>query len=670
MLQRDRFIAIAVVAAVVLLSIAGSNKQIQKAVSDATLSQNDRKLVEADSALEQGNLRTAINLANEVCKADPTSIHAHRILAGAYEAIKDYDGEIQEADIILAQNPHDVQGLLNRSVAHFSTKQYQKAYDDAKLALSIQPRQSAPMITMAMASVELNRLDEAEDLSWKAIKAGDTSYLPYAQLGKVSFKRKQYGDALLAFNKALSIKEDATVYHDRSLVYRAQQQGKKSRADIDRALALEPNNQKWICDKAELLNEYGLYRDSIDFLQPYVWYRYQTNKNMRALLTTAGKLLTAYGERGVREYPRDPRAWTDYAYGLYYSGQAAKALIAANRAIELNPRAIESYRVRANIETDNHDAKAAVKDWSRIVSADPSNGWDLFHLAFAQSSTDDTDSAIANYRRTVALIPDNAIAYYDLGLEYEEKHDESARLASLQAAVKLDPLYQHAHRELTRYYLDHRDNQHAVEEGQTAVALDPEDCYSHELFSCALQHAGEVPRAQRELKIALAVAPDASEKAFVQLQHAKFVFEDGDLSAARSEIDALRLESIGVEKSNEIFEYGGIGWASNLLCGDPTRAITAAQAAMKRLQNDPWHTQVLNYMVAGAYTNSLIDASKTRDERTEADFYTGVLARSAGHPDDARKLFQHVLSAGTQSFDEYGWAQAMLNLHNSAGTTE
>jgi tetratricopeptide (TPR) repeat protein len=117
----------------------------------------------------------------------------------------------------------------------------------------------------------------------------------------------------------------------------------------------------------------------------------------------------------------------------------AGALKDYSRAIEINPRLVKAYLLRAefNLYKDNDSALA---DCKQALKLDPRNvkAYLLRGLAY-QENSDYLAAALADFNRAIALDPKSAVAYNLRGILKENQKDATAALADYARSIALNP---------------------------------------------------------------------------------------------------------------------------------------------------------------------------------------------------------------------------------------
>jgi tetratricopeptide (TPR) repeat protein len=116
------------------------------------------------------------------------------------------------------------------------------------------------------------------------------------------------------------------------------------------------------------------------------------------------------------------------------------AILAAKRAIALNPQHIDARTFLAWIELDvRGDVDAALNEYKRIVELHPELPDAYSNLAVAQKRKGDLDQALTSLTKALELKPDYATALTTRGGIFAEQGKWPEARRDFEAALKLDP---------------------------------------------------------------------------------------------------------------------------------------------------------------------------------------------------------------------------------------
>ena len=116
------------------------------------------------------------------------------------------------------------------------------------------------------------------------------------------------------------------------------------------------------------------------------------------------------------------------------------AILAARRAIALNPRHVDARTFLAWIELEvRGDADAAIREYQKIIELHPELPDAYSNLAVAQKRKGDLDRALANLGHALDRKPDYAAALTTRGGILAEQGRWTEARRDFEAALKLDP---------------------------------------------------------------------------------------------------------------------------------------------------------------------------------------------------------------------------------------
>ncbi|MFM2303282.1 MAG: hypothetical protein RLZZ135_691, partial [Cyanobacteriota bacterium] len=97
------------------------------------------------------------------------------------------------------------------------------------------------------------------------------------------------------------------------------------------------------------------------------------------------------------------------------AGNLNQAMVEFNRAIELNPQAIQAYIERGNIKDALHDLPGALADFSTAIKLDPKATDAYYNRATVLTKHGKNKEAVADFNIAIELDPKSAPAYLNRG---------------------------------------------------------------------------------------------------------------------------------------------------------------------------------------------------------------------------------------------------------------
>jgi tetratricopeptide (TPR) repeat protein/tRNA A-37 threonylcarbamoyl transferase component Bud32 len=176
-------------------------------------------------------------------------------------------------------------------------------------------------------------------------------------------------------------------------------------------------------------------------------------------------------------------------------GAVEEALVALNRAIELEPDNAEYYRQRADAYWHVGDLEAALADADWIVAHSGNDASNYLFRARLLRDYGELGQALRDQTHALALDPDYADAYHERGEIYLWQGAYEAALADLDRAITLDA--GNAHHFVLRGIIKREASllPAAVADHLRAVSLDPGDAYFRAELGISYQWAGDFEKA-------------------------------------------------------------------------------------------------------------------------------------------------------------------------------
>ncbi len=384
--------------------------------------------------------------------------------------------------------------------------------------------------------------------------------------------------------------EGADALVDRALLRRAKVDGVGARADLDRAIALEPRNVRAITERGQL----------------------------RRADDPAGAL--ADFERALEIDPRWVRALTGRSRQRRIAGDTAGAEADLDAAIEIDPDDPTPWHMRGRLKVITGRLVEAREDYHHAARLAPRFSPSWVALGVTYQRLGDGASALAALNRAVRVEPNDPVALSNRGMVLREffGDHESAR-DDLARAVELEP-------EQSRFWINHglvlidlSELHAAIESFDHAIELDAGIAQAWEGRAVARANAGDVVGATADLDRALELDP-ALPGAWVAR---------GTIARVRGDLDrALEDLRRGIELRPD--DHGA--WAHLGILhrrrGELEAALRAFSNARRLVPRSPfYHQQIALVLVELGRTAEALDAL---DEAVSIDPRNGVpLARRA-----------------------------------------
>jgi tetratricopeptide (TPR) repeat protein len=260
----------------------------------------------------------------------------------------------------------------------------------------------------AVALHRQGRLDDAERLYTRALKAQRDNFDALHLLGLLNHQRGKPGEAYRLISAALKVQpRSADALSNLALVLHALKRDGEALAALDKALAAAPDN-------IEALNNRG---------------------NILLELRRPAEALAAFGSV-LANAPSHLQARVNRGNARTELGQAEEAIADYDTALTAAPGHPLALYNRGNaLRKLGRDAEA-LADYERALAAAPNHVNALLNLGLTLAAMNRHQDAVARYRRLLALVPDHAEAHFSMGLALLTLGDYRAGLPEYEWRLK------------------------------------------------------------------------------------------------------------------------------------------------------------------------------------------------------------------------------------------
>jgi len=485
------------------------SKQVDTLLARAGMSKDEQNW---DAALADYEAALALVNQHGSTVGTPAIIYAGR--AEIYIDQQNWSAAVDDLDQVLADNPKSYEALARRGYAHLQLRNFEQAIADLKASLQ-------GNVDAASADLDSRR---------NLVNA-------YYNLGEAMLDLGQYADATQYYSEALALAEDdedkAEILAARGFVYSETKDYPNALADLDEALALNPNMALAYAYRSYVYGDQQQYEAAIADATKAVELgtdlsdvRRATIIHARALAyfsTNQYQLAVEDATESIRlagaDSPNTARTYNIRSRAHRLLGNYPQAIKDAGKAIELGATDVVAlgnfYRSRALAYYFVDEYAAALSDLEAAMSIDadtpnPSD-FDLIGRIYYQQGN--YNAALESYQQALALAPDDPWLHNGLGDIYYELEDLESAEAAYREAVNLGPA-QAAFHENLGFILRLTDrNEAAIESYTTALSLDGQRPFSWIGRGLAYYNLSQDAQAISDFETALEfeLAPDVVE---------------------------------------------------------------------------------------------------------------------------------------------------------------
>lgn len=274
------------------------------------------------------------------------------------------------------------------------------------------------------------------------------------------------------------ITKDATIYHNRGLIYAEFNEYKQATINYTRAIELDPKEVSIYLDRA------GAYHRNKEYQQAIT--------DLNRAIELEPKNAWIYGQRGtvyrdLKEYDKSIQDYTEVirlepvrainyyghrGWAYYCNHEPEKAIADFTRAIELNPQNPWFYRDRGRIYTDLEEYEKAIADFNRAIELNSQNGWLYHYRGKVYIYLQEYTKAIADFTQAIIFEPEEALIYGFRGWVYGLNKEYQRALTDITRAIELAPLNAWRRRDRGSIYIRLEEYEKAIADFTRAIELE------------------------------------------------------------------------------------------------------------------------------------------------------------------------------------------------------
>ena len=372
----------------------------------------DARVLLADIAFSEGNIRKAFGTYSAVLDEDSANLASMMGLAKIHTAVRDFEKGLEYADRVIAIEPKNSDAIAYKALAFMGLEKSEEAFVLAQSALDIDPSSAAALGVASQYLGQQEKYSEALGLLTKgqAVSPDDARIA----MMKVSIY-EALGDTAGLEKELLGLSEQFpdSVQYSNALVrfYTRESQPKKAEKSVRQFAAENPDSY----DAKRRVIQYLLQQESQDSAIAQAREYMQADDDDTSLINTLAEvyLFTGDKEKGIeilkQSIDTDPksvgaieaRVRLMQIYLRDSESDSANKMIA--EILEIEPENELALLTRAGVNLQNRQLKDAIIDLRTIVKNNPENKTALRALAQAQEAQGSVDLALDNYKKLMGI---------------------------------------------------------------------------------------------------------------------------------------------------------------------------------------------------------------------------------------------------------------------------
>ena len=417
-----------------------------------------------------------------------------------YSLIQEYDKGIDAYTRAIVLDPRNPLYYSSRGGAYWLKGQLDKALEDVNKAIALAP----PLDTWSdVTSRQITRkglIDPADPSTWVDVTDNIFHSTFHSLRGMVYYDKGQYQRAMEDLNKSIALyPNNYPDYIWRGRIYNLKGEYDRAIEDFNKATAINQNYDHAYWGRGEAYRLKGdLDKALVEFnkaiaINPNSYSAYASRGQTYAIKGTYDKAIEDYN-KAIAINPNYSYAYTlrGNFYGL--KKELDRAFEDYSKAIFLNPNDAFAYTWRGTIYILKGQNDRAFYDLNQAITIDPKSGKAYLYRGALYSDIGQNDKAISDLktacelgeeigceqlRKTYGITARNpdasrkeAFLFLKNGLDYSKKKQFDRAIQEFTKAINLEPRYTTAYYDRGCAYSGKGDHEKAIEDFSIAIAID------------------------------------------------------------------------------------------------------------------------------------------------------------------------------------------------------
>jgi tetratricopeptide (TPR) repeat protein len=256
-----------------------------------------------------------------------------------------------------------------------------------------------------------------------------------------------------------------------------------------------------------------------------------------------------------RQFPGNNFSWKILAAVLRQTGRISEALVANQKAVEINPKDAAAHSNLGVMLQELGELEDAEASCRQAIALKPNFADAHSNLGITLRELGRREEAEPSYRKAIALKPDYAEAYSNLGNTLRELGTLAESKGRYQQAIMLNPHYAQAHSNMGATLVELGRQEEAEASYRQALALKPDYVEAHCNLGVALRELGRLEEAEEKFNQAIVIKPDYGE-AFIN--RGQLLFDKGKFEGALRDFDICNTSDSRARALTSLYALGRI----------------------------------------------------------------------------------------------------------------
>ncbi len=461
---------------------------------------------QALDAYQKGQFQSALSSLTELLELAPQVAEAHNLMGIIHQRMNRpqlFEESLQKA---IELRPDYVEARRNLALHWVRRGRLQQALQQFRKLLEIRPDSSDIHYRMGVIYAEQDQFKSAVDHLEEAGKDPQFhSRQFYRLLGECYVALERPEAAAGRLEQANRLGDDSfELWATLAAAYEKTGRLDESIASLKKALARNPGNWKLRFSLASALFEQEEDESCLGELRR--WPESEKSAEYFNLVGAANARLGQVVEAGkafekaIELQPRNLESYYNLGLLLLRADAYDEAIAVLDQSLVQVPESPQLLRALGFAQQLKGRFEAAQRTFSRLVEIRPSDSSGFFYLASSYLEAGQPENALSNFEKALRLSPEDGRIYYLQGLIHSQQGAEDRALALFNRCLEFDPAFVHALFQRAKILFTRGNLDASLRDSRRAIEIDPGFPQAHFQAAQVLARLGRREEAQARLK--------------------------------------------------------------------------------------------------------------------------------------------------------------------------
>lgn len=196
----------------------------------------------------------------------------------------------------------------------------------------------------------------------------------------------------------------------------------------------------------------------------------------------------------------DSAQFFEIARAYLNKGDFDRALIEINKAIEISPRYVNAYVLRAGIYSIKNQHTKVIEDCTKAIEFNSNSEYAYSIRGYSYNVIGEFDSALKDFNRALEINPQLGVAYSGRGVYYSNIKDYRRALTDMTQGIKLGSVDAQNYYNRGLVYANLGDYDNALADLSKAIEINPNFAIAYNGRAAVYERKGDKVRAEADKK--------------------------------------------------------------------------------------------------------------------------------------------------------------------------